>query len=82
MLRVCEGVDGGNSSAGDDSDGSWDGGRGCDGSVLLSRGDFQGIKRMKKLTMYGLFLTCTQEFNLYIYIKHNQLFGHNPSHQK
>jgi hypothetical protein len=41
-------------------------------TVLLPRGDFQEIKCMKKLTTDGLFLTCTQEFYLYIYIIHKQ----------
>ncbi len=37
---------------------------------------------MMKLTMHGLFLTCTQTFYLYIFLTYNQLFRHNLSHQK
>jgi hypothetical protein len=42
--------------------------------VLLPQGHFQGIKRMMMLTTHGIFLTCTQKFNLYIYTTYNQLF--------
>jgi hypothetical protein len=47
-------------------------------TVSLPQGRFQGIKRMMMLTMYGLFLTYTQEFCIYIYTTHNQLLGHKP----